>query len=598
MSKKLFSKLKITSLLDLALLIPNSYIDNHLSSDITMGKSNTLQAKVIDLNSYNSKLILKLFLPKFNRYIKAIFFRVTPYHYQSFAVGKELVVQGKVEMYRESYQIAQPKVITAVGSIVPKYKTPITQAKHKELISTYLSMESLMGEGLTQREAKILLYLHSPKNLKYIYRDGELLPAVLEVLKEIEALNHLQKLSKKRVNYPAMESLFGDVAPFVDSLPFRLTSQQLSAIEDIRSDLASSRASQRMVVGDVGSGKTMVILASVMMAYPSRAILMAPTSLLALQLYEEATKYLPSYIDIALVMQSREEGEYREAHFTIGTHALLYLGDLPKAPLVMVDEQHRFGTTQRQLLESMSRGEEGKHSHFIQFSATPIPRTQAMMNSAMIDMSLITKTPFSKSITTEVIGKGDFGRLLGHIDMEIAKKHQVLIVYPLVEESESINYQSIKESREFWESRYLNTSVTHGKDKNKERVLVEFRDSGDILLATTVVEVGISLPRLTIIVIVAPERLGLASLHQLRGRVGRLGLDSWCYLFSHSGSSGRLDAFCRTSSGFDIASLDLKFRDGGDILDGTTQSGAKWRWLDMGEDEEIVARAKGRVRLD
>ncbi len=350
-----------------------------------------------------------------------------------------------------------------------------------------------------------------------------------------------------------------------------------------------------MVVGDVGSGKTMVILASMMMAYPHRAILMAPTSLLALQLYEEACKYLPFFVNIALVMQDKEEGEYLKADFIIGTHSLLYKDNLPTAPLVMVDEQHRFGTKQRALLETLARGDGNRHAHFIQFSATPIPRTQAMMNSALIDISLITQTPFQKKITTKVIRKPDFSKLLEHIKEEISKKHQVVIVYPLVEASESIEYQSLSESREFWEKRFENTFVTHGKDKNKEKVLLEFRQKGDILLATTLIEVGISLPRLTLIVIVGAERLGLATLHQLRGRVGRLGLESWCYLFTNTHKSSRLDAFTNTTNGFDIASLDLKFRDSGDILDGTVQSGTKFRWLDMGQDEEIVAIARQRV---
>jgi len=137
--------------------------------------------------------------------------------------------------------------------------------------------------------------------------------------------------------------------------------------------------------------------------------------------------------------------------------------------------------------------------------------------------------------------------------------------------------------------------VTHGKDKEKEEVLLSFRQKGNILLATTVVEVGISLPRLTLIVIVGAERLGLATLHQLRGRVGRNGLQSWCYLFSNKPQNERLQKFCETTNGFDIAKLDLKFRDSGDIIDGTIQSGQKFKWLDMAEDESIVAYAKERV---
>ena len=596
--KQLFQKIKISTLLDLALLIPSSYQDNQLSSSFTIGQNSIFQAKVNSINSYNGKLMVKFYLPKFNQTLQGIFFRVTPYHYQSFALGNELVIGGKLVLYRDTYQISQPKVIKNVGSIVPKYKSALKQEQTKELINTYLSLQALIDTGLSVEESECLMALHFPKDIKQIYDNGVLLDKNIKILKMVEAFNHLQKLSNKRVEYPAQKALLGDISLFIDALPFRLTPEQNSTIEAIRRDLSTKdKASKRMVVGDVGSGKTMVILASMMMAYPSKAILMAPTSLLALQLYEEACKYLPSFVDIALVMQNKEEGDYLNANFIIGTHALLYKENLPTAPLVMVDEQHRFGTKQRALLESIARGDGKRHAHFIQFSATPIPRTQAMMNSALVDISLITQTPFEKKITTKVVDKRDFSQLLGHIKEEIAKKHQVLIVYPLVEESESIEYQSLSQSREFWEERFENTFVTHGKDKNKERVLMEFRKSGDLLLATTVVEVGISLPRLTLIVIVGAERLGLATLHQLRGRVGRLGLESWCYLFTHTPKSSRLNAFTHTTNGFDIASLDLKFRDGGDILDGTVQSGTKFRWLDMGQDEEIVATTQQRVSI-
>jgi len=380
-------------------------------------------------------------------------------------------------------------------------------------------------------------------------------------------------------------------------LPFQLTKEQQAVIYEVQQDLKrEDKAAKRLIIGDVGSGKTMVILAAAVIAYPKKSILMAPTSLLAIQLYEEASKHLPKKMKIALVMQGKNEGDYLNADFIIGTHALLYKEDLPKASLVMVDEQHRFGTKQRALLEAMMANEE-KKPHYLQFSATPIPRTQAMMQSELIDVSLITSTPFEKDITTLVIGKENFPELLEDIKDEIAQEHQVLIVYPLVEESTEIPYQSLDEGRGFWEKKFDNVYVTHGKDKKKEEVLHEFRDKGDILLATTVVEVGISLPRLTLIVIVGAERLGLATLHQLRGRVGRLGLKSWCYLFTNNKKNDRLKSFTQTNSGFEIAKLDLKFRNSGDILDGTIQSGMQFKWLNLAEDEHIVRVAKERLKL-
>ena len=174
------------------------------------------------------------------------------------------------------------------------------------------------------------------------------------------------------------------------------------------------------------------------------------------------------------------------------------------------------------------------------------------------------------------------------IGEELDKEHQVLIIYPLVEQSEALDYQSIDEARSYWEKRFDRVYVTHGKDRNKEEVLFEFREKGSILLATTVVEVGISLPRLTTIVIVGAERLGLSTLHQLRGRVSRNGLKGYCYLYTNQKASDRLDAFVKTDNGFDIAALDLKFRKSGDLLAGRRQSGDKFRWVDMSEDDETV----------
>ncbi|HHD80398.1 MAG TPA: ATP-dependent DNA helicase RecG, partial [Campylobacterales bacterium] len=543
-----------------------------------------------EVKTSNGKLYVVFDLPNLSRELSSIFFRVTPYHYNLFIVGSHHYIQGRVSSFRGELQMSQPKSLKRVGEIIPKYSTPIKEGLVKELIEYYITEENLYAEGLDSREVSVLMKLHYPKNREDIEEIDE------DALKFIEAFNHIKKLKGKRYDFPAMESLNGNIERFISNLPFSLTHEQKYVIDEVKRDLnQKEKATKRLIIGDVGSGKTMIILASAMIAYPQKSILMAPTSLLAMQIYEEAKKFLPKTMKIALVKQSKSQGDYTTADFIIGTHAILYKDDMPQVPLIMVDEQHRFGTKQRASLEQMMANSD-KKPHFLQFSATPIPRTQAMMESELIDVSLITSTPFDKDITTEVIGKEDFGRLLADIETEIAQNHQVLIVYPLVEESTNIPYQSIDEGRGFWEKRYQNVFVTHGKDKNKEEVLIEFREKGDILLATTVVEVGISLPRLTIIVIVGAERLGLATLHQLRGRVGRLGLKSWCYLFTNDKDNGRLHAFTKTMSGFAIAKLDLRFRKSGDILDGTVQSGLQFKWLSLADDEHIVKVAKERVK--
>jgi len=594
-SKQLFKKLKIHTLLDLALILPTSYNDTTLTLKPELGKVNTLEAKVIESSVYNGKLRVTFTLTQSGRRLSSTFFRVTPYHHKLFEVGSSHVIQGKLEEYKGYWQMSQPKSIKKVGKITPKYKTVLKESEITSLIEVYVSEQNLYNEGLDSKEVATLMKCHFPKSIEEVYEEGKFKGEFVSVFKFVEAYNHLKKLRGKRADFPSLRVLDGDCQSFVNSLPFTLTTEQQTVIYEIKKDFSSEKkAAKRMVVGDVGSGKTMVILASVMMALPHKSILMAPTSLLALQLYEEACKHLPKFVNIALVMQGKDKGNYTEADFIIGTHALLYKEDLPEASLVMVDEQHRFGTKQRATLEALVSAGERK-PHFIQFSATPIPRTQAMMDSELLDVSLITTTPFEREVLTQTIGKQDFPNLLTHIKDEIAKEHQVLIIYPLVEESTEVPYQSLEESRGFWESKFDNVYLTHGKDKQKEEVLLEFREKGDILLATTVVEVGISLPRLTLIVIVGAERLGLATLHQLRGRVGRNGLKSWCYLYSNFKPSERLSKFTQTTNGFDIAKLDLKFRDSGDILDGTIQSGQKFKWLDMGEDEEIVVKAKNRL---
>ena len=595
-TKHLFQKLKIYSLLDLALIIPTSYNDTTLSATLELGKVHTLEAKVTDSSIYSGKLRVTFNLTQSGRRLTSTFFRVTPYHHKLFEVGSSHVIQGKLEEYNGYLQMSQPKSIKQIGKITPKYKTVLKAAEIASLMEVYITEQNLFNEGLDSKEVATLMQLHFPKSMEEVYRDGKFKSEFVDILKFVEAFNHIKKLRGKRADFPALRALTGNIEPFVKNLPFTLTSEQQAVIAQIQIDLSrEDKAAKRMIVGDVGSGKTMVILASVMMALPHKSILMAPTSLLALQLYEEACKHLPKSVKVALVMQGKDAGEYTEADFIIGTHALLYKEDLPKASLVMVDEQHRFGTKQRASLEVLvSQGEQ--KPHFLQFSATPIPRTQAMMQSELLDVSLITTTPFEREVLTQTITKQDFPDLLTHIKEEIAQEHQVLIIYPLVEESTEIPYQSLVESRGFWENKFDNVYVTHGKDKQKEQVLLEFREKGKILLATTVVEVGISLPKLTLIVIVGAERLGLATLHQLRGRVGRNGLKSWCYLYSNTTNNFRLEQFTKTTNGFDIAKLDLKFRDSGDILDGTIQSGQKFKWLDMGEDEEIVSYAKVRVK--
>ena len=416
---------------------------------------------------------------------------------------------------------------------------------------------------------------------------------ILRTLKFVEILNYLQKLSAKKTSFPAQIYPLHDISDWLASLPFEPTRDQLSAIKDIASDLQSPLARRRVVMGDVGSGKTLVILASAAMNYPRISYLMAPTSILAEQIYAEACRLLPPQIKVLLVKSGDREPNFTGAHLIIGTHALLY-HELAPSNLIMVDEQHRFGSNQREKIAHLTGNGEFR-AHFIQFSATPIPRTLSMIQSELVSFSFLKQLPFEKQIKTIILQNDGFTGFMQDLRRELAAGNQAIIVYPLVQQSESSVYQSLEEAAPFWKAQFADVMITHGSDKDKEEVLRRFRDEGRLLITTTIVEVGISLPRLSVILIVGAERMGLASLHQLRGRVGRKGQAGRCYLYTKLKSPPqRLREFAATLDGFKVANIDLKNRQGGDLLGGSVQHGAMFTWYDY--EEDVTAAAKQRLK--
>ena len=417
--------------------------------------------------------------------------------------------------------------------------------------------------------------------------------AILRTLKFVEILNYLQKLSAKKTSFPAQIYPLRDISDWLASLPFEPTRDQLNAIKDIASDLQSPLARRRVVMGDVGSGKTLVILASAAMNYPRISYLMAPTSILAEQIYAEARRLLPPQIKVLLVKSGDREPNFTGAHLIIGTHALLY-HELAPSNLIMVDEQHRFGSNQREKIARLTGSGEFR-AHFIQFSATPIPRTLSMIQSELVSFSFLKQLPFEKQIKTKILQNDGFAGFMQDLRRELAAGNQAIIVYPLVQQSESSVYQSLEEAAPFWKAQFADVMITHGSDKDKEEILRRFRDEGRLLITTTIVEVGISLPRLSVILIVGAERMGLASLHQLRGRVGRKGQAGRCYLYTKLKSPPqRLREFAATLDGFKVANIDLKNRQGGDLLGGSVQHGAMFAWYDY--EEDVTAAAKQRLK--
>ncbi|MDD5158065.1 ATP-dependent DNA helicase RecG [Sulfurimonas sp.] len=582
-----FKKLGIASCLELAIIIPSSYEDLRLHDELRPQESQLIDATVESIHRSQNSIQITFYAHNFDALIKGVIFHPKPYMLHQFRVGMRDYFYGSIECNSGFCTMSMPKKVINIGAITPKYKTTLRSDVMSRLVQEVLTKENLLSDGVRKDIADKVLEFHFPKDNSPNLR--ELSKESLDALKYLELFIYMRQLSGKRRYFKSISYAGGNYKEWAEKLPFELTKAQQEAIEDIKKDFSSGVSAKRVVVGDVGSGKTMVILASCFMMLPHRSVLMAPTTILANQLFEEAKKFLPD-IKIAIITNKTKKMDLSSFDFIIGTHALLYR-ELPPSSLIMIDEQHRFGVVQRNTLEKFIDSTT-QRAHFLQFSATPIPRTQAMIDSAHIDVSLITSTPFKKDITSKIIHKSDFAELLEHIKSEISFGNQVLLVYPLVEQSEVLEYQSIQEARGYWEKRFQNVYVTHGKDKEKEEVLLAFREKGDILIATTVVEVGISLPKLSTVVIVGAERLGLSTLHQLRGRVSRTGLKGYCFLYTNKNSSQRLEKFTQTISGFDIANLDLKYRKSGDLLRGTTQSGSEFKWVDLAEDEEIVKSVK------
>jgi ATP-dependent DNA helicase RecG len=574
-------KIDVYTILDLALIAPIKYENNKLYHHLT-GEEQIFEAELFSIHQYPKYTKIKSYLLNVGIGVDLLYFNIKSWQLSQLKSSKTIFIKGKIK----NYQIIQPKFIKEVGEIVPIYKTGLNSKVLKELIKKYITIENLEKE-VPHKIAKNLYQIHFPK---------EKVPQLENnySLKWAEIFNYLLKLKRKRKIYPAIKQLNKDVTPFIQRLPFELTNSQKSTIKEIQKDLNSTKQARRVVIGDVGSGKTIVMLASAYIA--EKSIIMCPTSILASQIYEEAKKYLSEF-KITLVSQKSKftQKELEESNLLVGTHALLYQ-ELPQVDLVMVDEQHRFGTMQREQIARMT-SEGDKLPHFLQFSATPIPRTQALIYSNFVDLSLITDLPFKKEIETYVIDRDDFKTLLQKIVEEIEKGNQIIIVYPLVEESNYFEYQSLEEGKEFWLKHFEKVYITHGKDKNKEKIVEEFKEYGNILLTTTIIEVGISLPRLTTIVIVGAERMGLATLHQLRGRVARYGQKGFCYLYTNDKKNRRLQSFAKTMDGFKIAELDLQFRKSGDLLSGTTQSGKSFKFFDEVKDEKILFEVQNYLKL-
>ena len=381
-----------------------------------------------------------------------------------------------------------------------------------------------------------------------------------------------------------------NLSPFTGALPFALTGAQQRAIDEIVHDFSSGAPMNRLVQGDVGSGKTMVAAAAAYLAAKNghQAALMAPTEILAEQHYHSLSKLLtPLGLRIALLtgsmtpkqkQQVRTALEQGEMDLAVGTHALLSdTTQFANLGLVIADEQHRFGVGQRAKLSA-----KGNDPHLLVMSATPIPRTLALLMYGDLEVSIIDELPPGrKSVDTFLVNESYRPRINAFIRKQVQEGHQCFVVCPAVEENEDLGIKAATVWAETLQKTVfpdLRILLIHGQMKGteKEAAMAAFaRGEADVLVATTVIEVGVDVPNATLMVIEDADRFGLSQLHQLRGRVGRGGHQSYCILTSHNRNQetlARLKALCKTTDGFKIAEEDLKMRGPGDFF-GSRQSG-------------------------
>ena len=380
---------------------------------------------------------------------------------------------------------------------------------------------------------------------------------------------------------------------YTEKLPFPLTGAQKRVIKEIRQDTISGYQMNRLLQGDVGSGKTLVALISMLLAVDNgyQACMMAPTEILARQHYATFTRMLAGMsVRVAILTGASKTKERREAlagiadgsiHLLIGTHALIEdKVQFANLGFVVIDEQHRFGVEQRARLWTKNE----QPPHILVMTATPIPRTLAMTLYGDLDVSVIDELPPGRQpIRTVHYTDAARLRLFGFMRQQIKMGRQIYVVYPLIRESETMDYKDLEDgyeaiSRDFPLPEYV-TTVCHGrmKPEDKEESMRQFKSGeANIMVATSVIEVGVDVPNATVMVIESAERFGLSQLHQLRGRVGRGAEQSYCILMSGEKLSKearqRLQAMCETNDGFRLAELDLKLRGAGDI-NGTQQSG-------------------------
>ena len=569
------------------------------------------------------------------------------YAKQNYRIGTEYLVFGKPTVFNNRINITHPdideasKVDTSAMGMQPYYNTTEKMKKAglnsrslerltKTLVATLKEpLAETLPDFITQRlhlvsRDEALRCVHYPQNARELERARVRLK--FEELFFVQ-LNILRYASDQRRKYSGyVFSRVGDVFNtfYHNHLPFQLTEAQKRVIREIRKDMGSGRQMNRLLQGDVGSGKTLVALMSMLIALDNgyQACIMAPTEILAEQHLQTIMQFLGDMpVRVALltgIVKGRRRQEVLEGlldgtiHILVGTHAVIEdTVQFARLGMVVVDEQHRFGVAQRAKLwqkASPTGGGWRGLPHVLVMTATPIPRTLAMTLYGDLDVSVIDELPPGrKPIVTQHFFDSRITSLYDGIRKQIRLGRQAYIVFPLIEESEKSDMKNLEQGYEVLQQAFpeFRLSKVHGKMKpaDKEQEMQRFvRGETQMLVATTVIEVGVNVPNASVMVIMDAQRFGLSQLHQLRGRVGRGADQSYCLLVTpyklSEDTRKRIDIMCDTNDGFRIAEADLKLRGPGD-LEGTQQSGMAFdlKIADIARDGQLVQMARDEAQL-
>ena len=548
--------------------------------------------------------------------MELVYFKGIKWIESKIEVGKEYIIFGKPTEFNGRINIVHPELTSPTEHGIPGAGTmmgiyPSTERLknsnigNKAIAKMQYTLWERCGQGIEETLPEAFIKEHRLSSLQFALQNIHFPADALSLSKaefrlKFEELFYLQLgLLKQRgirtrmSNGIIMRSIGKKFTDCYNALPFPLTGAQKRVIKEMRADMKSGRQMNRLLQGDVGSGKTLVALLVSLIACDNgyQACIMAPTEVLAQQHYKNISKMLdPLGIRCALLTGSTKTKERRALHqglvdgtieILVGTHAVIEDNvEFKNLGLAVIDEQHRFGVEQRAKLWSKSQ----VPPHIMVMTATPIPRTLAMTLYGDLDVSLLDELPPGrKPITTLHATESHRGRIYAFMKEQIKAGRQVFIVYPLIKESEKMDYQNLEEGylrivEQFPAPEYV-TAVVHGKQKNenKEHDMNLFASGrAHILVATSVIEVGVDVPNASVMIIESAERFGLSQLHQLRGRVGRGSERSYCILMTgyklSKESRERIELMCQTQDGFQLAEADMRMRGPGD-LEGTVQSG-------------------------